>query len=43
MPVDNNFELIIIDDGSIDKTGIICDTYSKCDARVKVFLIKIMV
>lgn len=32
-----NLELIIIDDGSHDGTGNICDFYEKKDLRVKVF------
>lgn len=32
----SNFELIIIDDGSIDKSGEICDNYAKKDSRIKV-------
>lgn len=31
-----NFELILIDDGSTDKSGMICDEYQKKDARIKV-------
>ena len=31
-----NFELILIDDGSTDKTGEICDLYAAKDSRVKV-------
>lgn len=32
----SNFELILIDDGSLDKSTIICDNYSKKDPRIKV-------
>lgn len=32
-----NFELILIDDGSTDKSGDLCDDFSKQDSRVKVF------
>lgn len=32
-----NWELLIVDDGSNDSTGKICDEYSQCDARIKVF------
>lgn len=31
-----NFELILVDDGSTDNSGIICDKFIKKDARVKV-------
>lgn len=30
----NNFELILIDDGSTDKSGIMCDVYAKNDSRI---------
>ncbi len=33
----NNFEFIIIDDGSTDRTKIILDHYSEKDLRIKVF------
>ena len=32
-----NFELLLIDDGSTDSSGIICDDYVQKDSRVKVF------
>lgn len=33
----NDFELLLIDDGSPDKSGEICDYYAKIDSRVRVF------
>lgn len=32
----NNIELLLIDDGSIDKSGVICDEFAKKDGRIKV-------
>lgn len=32
-----NFELLLIDDGSPDKSGKICDEYAKTDNRIRVF------
>lgn len=31
----SNFELLLIDDGSTDQSGVICDNYSNKDSRVK--------
>lgn len=31
-----DFEILLIDDGSPDKSGDICDTYAMCDTRVRV-------
>ena len=33
----SNFEVLLIDDGSVDKSCVICDAYAKQDSRVKVF------
>lgn len=33
----DNFELLLIDDGSTDSSGAICDKYKKLDKRVRVF------
>lgn len=32
----NNFELILVDDGSPDRCGVICDNYAEKDHRIKV-------
>lgn len=32
-----DFELLLVDDGSTDDSGIICDDYAKKDNRIKVF------
>lgn len=32
-----HFELLLIDDGSKDKSGTICDAYAEKDSRVRVF------
>ena len=33
----SNFELLLINDGSTDRSGTICDEFAKKDERVKVF------
>ena len=32
-----NFEILLVDDGSLDNSGKICDEYSCKDSRVRVF------
>jgi hypothetical protein len=31
----NNIEILLIDDGSTDQCGIICDNYAKIDKRIR--------
>lgn len=33
----SDYELIIIDDGSTDGTGVLADTFASCDSRIRVF------
>ncbi len=33
----SDFEILLVDDGSLDKSGVICDEYAKQDSRIKVF------
>ncbi|MEG1313359.1 MAG: glycosyltransferase, partial [Bacilli bacterium] len=32
-----DFELLLVNDGSLDSSGSICDEYEKKDSRIKVF------
>ena len=33
----SNFELLLVDDGSTDKSGLICDAYTEKDTRIRAF------
>ena len=33
----SDFEILLIDDGSTDGSGVICDMYTKTDSRIRVF------
>lgn len=32
----DNLEIILVDDGSTDESGIVCDCYARNDSRIKV-------
>lgn len=32
-----NFEILLIDDGSLDNSGKICDEYAEKDSKIRVF------
>lgn len=32
-----DWEALVVDDGSLDSSGIICDTYASIDSRFKIF------
>lgn len=32
----NNLEIILVNDGSTDKSGDICEEYAKVDSRIKI-------
>lgn len=38
----SDFELLLIDDGSTDTSGQICDEYAKKDSRIRVFYKKMV-
>ena len=35
-----NLEILLVDDGSVDSSGDICDAYAANDSRIRVFHIK---
>ena len=34
-----NLEIVLVDDGSTDNSGMICDEYAKKDSRIKILMI----